>query len=149
MGPSRSVEDILTIITVLMSLVVVVNVPDHREMVARISSMRCPKAAKPRPDIARPIAFLRCRGTETGRRRFQSRFNLGKKASLVNFPTRTLSWWNDRRVNTHTKTDDLRVSPEEQSYALPCIANRSKRPNTSNPTGRHNVFTHFPSNSRL
>ena len=35
------------------------------------------------------------------------------------------------------------MSSEEESTDLPSIAERSKRPNTSKPTGRHNVFTHF------
>ena len=34
----------------------------------------------------------------------------------------------------------MRVSSEEESTDLPFIANGSKRPNTSKPTGRRNVF---------
>ena len=35
----------------------------------------------------------------------------------------------------------MRVSSEEESIDLLVFAERSKRPNTSKPTGRHNVFT--------
>ena len=38
--------------------------------------------------------------------------------------------------------DDMRVSSEEESTALPLIAKRSKKSNTSKPIGRHSVFTH-------
>ena len=37
----------------------------------------------------------------------------------------------------------MRVCSEEESTELPFIAERSKMPNTSKPTGRHNVFTNF------
>ena len=36
----------------------------------------------------------------------------------------------------------MRVSSEEELTDIPFIAKRSKRPNTSMPTGRHNVCTH-------
>ena len=36
----------------------------------------------------------------------------------------------------------MRLSSEEKSTDLPFIAERSKRPNTSEPTGKHHVFTH-------
>ena len=39
--------------------------------------------------------------------------------------------------------DDVEVSSEEESADLLLIAERSKRPNRSKPTGRHNVLTHF------
>ena len=41
----------------------------------------------------------------------------------------------------------INLSSEEESTDLPFIAERSKRPNTSTPIGRHHVFfTHFPKN---
>ena len=40
--------------------------------------------------------------------------------------------------------DDMRVRSEEESTDLLSIANGSKRPHTSKPTGWHNVLTHFP-----
>ena len=38
--------------------------------------------------------------------------------------------------------DDMRVSSEEEPTDLLVFADRSKRPNTTKPTGRHIVFTH-------
>ena len=39
-----------------------------------------------------------------------------------------------------TTRDDMRVGFEEESTELLVFAERSKGPNTSKPTGRHNVF---------
>ena len=45
-------------------------------------------------------------------------------------------------VEPKEKTPDhMRVSSEEEPTDLPFIADRSKRPNTSRPIGRHSVFT--------
>ena len=45
-------------------------------------------------------------------------------------------------VEPKVKTlDEMRVSFEFESTVLPVLAERSKRPNTSKPTGRHNDFT--------
>ena len=38
----------------------------------------------------------------------------------------------------------MRVSSEEVSAILPVFAERSRRPNTSTPSGRRNVVTHVP-----
>ena len=48
-------------------------------------------------------------------------------------------------VEPQEKTpDDMSVSSEEWLPNLRSIASRSMRPNTSKPTGKHNVFTHVP-----
>ena len=62
--------------------------------------------------------------------RFQSGLNFSKKASLVN-PLLPSS-----RPHTISCSADLLV-----------FAQRSKRPNKSKPSGRHDVFTHYPEGS--
>ena len=73
--------------------------------------------------------------------RFQSGFNLsGEPADSHNVVV-------EQPVVEPQKPDDMRVSSEEESTDLPSIANRSRRPHTSKPTGRHKFFfTHFPKN---
>ena len=57
---------------------------------------------------------------ETGRIKFQSVFNLSKKASLVNLPTHTRNVVVEHRVvRRKEKTpDDMRVSSDEESTEL-------------------------------
>ena len=40
--------------------------------------------------------------------------------------------------------EDMRVNPEKEPAELPVFAERSDTPNTSQPTGNHNVFTLSP-----
>ena len=64
MGPSRSVEDILTIITVQMSLVVVLNVPDHQETGRAKFFNAMSQARKTEARHRATDCIPRCRGTE-------------------------------------------------------------------------------------
>ena len=76
--------------------------------------------------------------------RFQSGFNCSKKAYLVNLPAPDSHsvLVEQPVVEAKEKTpDDLRVSSEEESTVL--SKKDFRRPNTSEPTGRH-IFTHFP-----
>ena len=55
-----------------------------------------------------------------------------------------------RAVESEEKTPNgMRVSSDEETTDLPLIAERSKRPNTSKPTGKHNVFYTVPRRSEL
>ena len=47
-------------------------------------------------------------------------------------------------VDPKETRDDMRVGFEEESTELLVFAERSKGPNTSKPTGRHNLFLHVP-----
>ena len=52
-------------------------------------------------------------------------------------------------VEPEEKTlDERRVNSKEESTDLPVSAERSKRPNTSKPIGRHKVCTHFPTDPK-
>ena len=83
---------------------------------------------------------------------------LGQQArnfqSFIGSP-RKLLWWILQLTNNvvveqllvvpKEKTpDDMRMIFEDESTDLLFIAERSKRSDTSKPTGRHNVFTPFP-----
>ena len=87
------------------------------------------------------LHFACFQALETGRRRFQKSFNL----YLSNEPPDSHTVVVERPVvEPKEKTrDDMRVSSEEESTDLPSVANRSRRPNTSKPTGRQNVFLHI------
>ena len=53
-------------------------------------------------------------------------------------------------VESEEKTPNgKRVSSDEETTDLPFTAERSRRPNTSKPTGKHNVFYTFPQRSEL
>ena len=81
------------------------------------------------------------RHRETGRVRFQNGFNLAKEGLSGEplLPPRHCR--GDPKKNS---LDDMSVSLRRKSADLPPLAKRSKRPSTSKPTGRHNVFTYFP-----
>ena len=69
-------------------------------------------------------------------KRFQSGFNLAKKASLVNLPTHTTWWENNLWLSQYRKTsDDFRVGSEAESTAHP-----SQKGPRCKPTCRHNVL---------
>ena len=70
------------------------------------------------------------RHQETGCIKFQSGFNLSKRTSLVNLLDSHNVVVEQPAVESKKTPDDMRVM--------------SKRPNTSKPTGRDNIFTHFP-----
>ena len=87
------------------------------------------------------------RRRETCRTRLQRGINFSKKASLVS-PADSHNVVVEQPVvePTEKTPDKMRVSSEEESAGLPCVADGSKRPHTSKPTGKHNVFTHVPNN---
>ena len=80
------------------------------------------------PGIGRLITFPRCPGTwETSRTRFQSGFNISKKASLVNSPDSDNVVVEQPVVEPKEKTlVDMRMSSEEVSTDLPFVAERSR-----------------------
>ena len=81
---------------------------------------------------------------ETCREWFQNGFNLLEKASPVNKPdSHSVVLDKTRSVPKETTPKDMRASSEEESTNLLVVAERSGRPKTGKPTGRHNVFTHF------
>ena len=45
--------------------------------------------------------------------------------------------------------DDMRVSSEEEPTDLPVVVEKSKRPPTSKPTGRHHKFSHISPKIRI
>ena len=92
------------------------------------------------------------RHQETGYMRVESAVNFSKKVFLVTplsfhpsdppLPTRNVVV-DQSVVEPNEKTLDLRVSSNKESTDILVFAEGSKRSNTSKPTGRHIVLTHF------
>ena len=112
---------------------------NHVPMVAvstRTSYFRGPKPREPRPDIGPPITLSRVQALGDESHKVPERLRFFHSRPL----THIMSKWNNLYLSHKGKHLMMRASSEEKSTDLLLMTEKSKRPNTSNPTGRHNVL---------
>ena len=121
------------------------QLPDHEETGRIRSNRTMSKAARTRArHWATDCIPQVSRRRETGRIRAQSGFNLFEEGLSGEHPDSHNVVVEQTVVDPKERpSSDVRVSSEEKSTDLPFTAERSKRPNTSKPIGRH-IFFIFP-----
>ena len=99
---------------------------------------------EPKQSIGRPMEFSRYPGIVDRSHKVPKWFHSSKEGHSGE-PPNSRNVVEQPAVEPKEKTpDEMELSSKEESNDLPFVAERSKRPNTSKPTGRHNVFTHVP-----